>query len=104
VKSPMRRLRRAGNVRAVTDALTMIDSALLDAAFDCYIDWRDETAGVRAAYRRWVHARKEERGRAYAAYAAAVDREERASELYAAMLESCRERWRPLPQLRRPAA
>ena len=68
----------------------LIESQLLDNAFDCYVDWRDEAARVHAAYRRWDRCAERDRAGAYAAYLAAVDSEERAAQLYGAMVRSYR--------------
>ena len=60
--------------------------ALLDAAHDAYADWLEESRAVEQLYARWRGASRDERGLAYAAYAAALDREERAAEVYADMV------------------
>ena len=54
---------------------------------DLYVDWREECAEVQAAYDRWSEAQKNERAHAFAAYRAALDREERASEVYAQLVD-----------------
>jgi hypothetical protein len=43
------------------------------------VSWRSESARVRAAYARWLEAPPSDRAPAFAAYRAAVDREERAA-------------------------
>jgi hypothetical protein len=65
---------------------SLAESALLDAAVDSYVEWREESAALRAAYRRWSDASASDRTAAFAAYTAALDREARASDLYAAVL------------------
>jgi hypothetical protein len=59
---------------------------LVDAAVDAYVDWREECVSVQAAYDRWTHAPNPDARSAFVAYCAALDREERASETYAALM------------------
>ena len=59
---------------------------LVDEAMKAYIDWREECAEVWEAYERWVRARKIDDAGAFAAYHAALDREESASHAYADLL------------------
>jgi hypothetical protein len=56
---------------------------LRDQIIDLYLDWREETAAVADAYARWTGAPAGEQGRSFAAYAAALDREEAAARGYA---------------------
>jgi hypothetical protein len=56
-----------------------IHHSLIDDVMDAYIAWREESAAVEAAYERWKAAISSETARTYAAYVAALDREERAS-------------------------
>jgi hypothetical protein len=60
---------------------------LIDDAVDAYVDWREQSAAVEAAYRRWTVSERGESALAFAAYVAALDREERASSFYARILE-----------------
>jgi len=62
------------------------DRRVGDAVIDLYVDWREECSTVRLAYERWREASKEDRAGAFAAYNAALDREERASDIYAALI------------------
>jgi hypothetical protein len=55
---------------------------VIDAAMDAYLDWRQQSAGVEAAYQRWSAADSTDAALAFAAYVAALDREERASASY----------------------
>jgi len=55
----------------------------MDEAVDAYVEWREECATVRDAYERWGRAMAGDCGSAFAAYWAAVDREERAADIYA---------------------
>jgi len=57
-----------------------------DALVEFYVDWREECVSVQAAYERWDDASLEEREAAFAAYHAALDREERAGNLYAELV------------------
>ncbi|MBV9337510.1 MAG: hypothetical protein JO262_06655 [Solirubrobacterales bacterium] len=62
-------------------------SILIDAVLDGYIAWREENAAVEAAYRSWLAAAREERALAFAAYSAALDREEHAAAEYQLLIE-----------------
>jgi hypothetical protein len=63
-----------------------VDKQLVDAATEAYVSWREECAEVWGAYARWAHARKNDAAGAFAAYRAALDREESASRAYADLL------------------
>ena len=56
---------------------------LLDEAVDAYVDWREESTEVWDAYERWRRAPSVDAPFAFSAYCTAVDREERASHVYA---------------------
>jgi hypothetical protein len=56
-------------------------------AMDAYVQWRNECIAVRDAYGRWTAARGTSVSLAFQAYAAALDREEFASEQYAALIQ-----------------
>jgi hypothetical protein len=58
---------------------------IVEAAVDAYVDWREECLAVQDAYDRWTHAPIPDARWAFVAYRAALDREERASEAYAAL-------------------
>lgn len=62
------------------------DRRLGDALIDRYVDWREECVAVQLAYEGWRKASKDDRAAAFAAYSAALDREERASDAYAALI------------------
>jgi len=47
-----------------------------------YAEWRMSCASVRAAYRQWSHAPRTDAHLAYAAYTAALDREDAAARVY----------------------
>lgn len=60
--------------------------ALVDGALAAYAQWREESAAVRSAYRRWIGAGVADRPYAFADYNAALDREERAARRYARVM------------------
>jgi hypothetical protein len=66
------------------------DRRLVDEAIQAYIDWREESAGVREAFDRWAGTRGVDCWAAFWAYRAALDREECASHAYAARLARVR--------------
>jgi hypothetical protein len=55
----------------------------LDAAFDAYLDWRDQCDAVHGAYAQWKRSRDTDQAQAFSAYERALDREEFAAEIYA---------------------
>ena len=57
-----------------------------DALIDLYVDWREECAAVHSTYECWRRAPKHDTAAAFAAYSAALDREERAGNVYAALV------------------
>ena len=63
-----------------------VDKKLVDAAIEAYVGWREESAEVWDAYVRWARAPKIDAAGAFAAYRAALDREECASDAYADLL------------------
>ena len=77
----LRSFTRAGRRRAETDAVVAAYSA-----------WRRECAGVRAAYGRWKRAARRDACSAFAAYRVALDREERAADIYARLLPRAKRR------------
>jgi hypothetical protein len=60
-----------------------LDPDLVDRLIELYCDWRTSCAEVQAAYERFLDASACDRGVAFAAYRAALDREQSACELYA---------------------
>jgi hypothetical protein len=58
----------------------------VDLAVDAYVSWREECRAVRTAYLACRHARAAEAAVAFDAYEAALDREERAAEVYANLM------------------
>jgi hypothetical protein len=65
-----------------------LSGSLGDALIDLYVRWREECFAVQAAYERWREAQGPDRPAAFAAYNAALDREERASDVYAELIRS----------------
>ena len=61
-------------------------SRFRDALIDLYVEWREECAAVQSAYERWRAAPRDDGAVAFAAYRAALDREEGASNAYAALV------------------
>jgi hypothetical protein len=56
---------------------------MVDETIDAYVDWREECTHVWEAHRRWQSAAGADAALAFRAYVAALDREERASQVYA---------------------
>lgn len=75
--------RKAANMNA---ADIQIRPEQADELIALYCDWREECALVQAAYERFSGATPQDRALAFAAYAAALEREESAAALYAAQI------------------
>jgi hypothetical protein len=60
---------------------------LIDEALARYLDWRAECEALDAAYGVWSTAPQTEGALAFAAYGAAVDREERAATVYRSVID-----------------
>jgi hypothetical protein len=88
LRDVMLRLQRHFGVgaAAIDRGPSLLRTALVDAAVGSYVEWREESATVRHAYRRWTAAPRGERSLALAAYVAALDREERAADVHAHLL------------------
>lgn len=56
--------------------------AHLDALLESYVEWREECEAVETAYDRWTGSERCDRALAYAAYHAALEREEKAATVY----------------------
>ena len=65
----------------------VVRERLADEAFERYLDWRDESAAMEAAYSHWLDAPAQEKASAFTAYAAALDREECAARHYQTHVE-----------------
>jgi hypothetical protein len=61
-----------------------VDLRLTDRLLETYCSWREACVAVRVAYERFATAGAAKRSLAFAAYAAALDREEIAAREYAA--------------------
>ncbi len=68
-------------------ALAPLDG-LVDEMLTHYIDWRRDAQAVRDAYRGWCEAPADERSCRFSAYMAALEREEAAAIMYAAVTRS----------------
>jgi uncharacterized membrane protein YgcG len=85
-----------------------IRDLVIDDLMETYVDWREASAEVESAHRRWSIAPSPDTALAFAAYVAALDREELASILYAAVVRRTyfligRDRRRRLTALQRRA-
>ena len=63
-----------------------VEDLLVDRLIELYCDWRTACDEVRAAYERFCRACASDREVAFAAYAAALDREQSACEDYAGQI------------------
>jgi len=63
-----------------------VDDLLVDRLIELYCDWRTACGEVRGAYEQFRRACAADRELAFAAYAAALDREQSACEDYAAQI------------------
>jgi hypothetical protein len=59
--------------------LTKSRSRLADEIFESYVRWREASARVHTAYRRWVDSTPQESGLEFATYCVALDWEEQAA-------------------------
>jgi hypothetical protein len=59
---------------------------MVDEAMDAYVEWREECIRVWDAYDHWRSAARGDTALAHPAYVAALDREERACEVYASVI------------------
>jgi hypothetical protein len=60
---------------------------LIDEAFARYLDWLAESEAVNAAYGVWSRAPRTDAALPFAAYGAALDREERAATFYSSVID-----------------
>jgi hypothetical protein len=63
-----------------------VNRELVDEALNAYLDWQEESAEVWEAFARWDCAENGDASFAFSAYRAALDREEHASRVYAALM------------------
>jgi hypothetical protein len=69
---------------------TAVGRRAVDEVLECYLSWSEECHAVRLAYQRWVDSAQAEGRLGYAAYVAALDREDRAARIYADHMERFR--------------
>lgn len=74
------------DVAAASRVNRRIDSRLVDQAVDAYVDWREECTAVWRAYGWWRGATAVDAPLAFSAYRAAIDREECAARVSAALM------------------
>jgi hypothetical protein len=67
-----------------TELTVAADPSLSDEFLEGYISWREECLAVQGAYEAWQDADPGGRAGAFAAYRAALDREEQASLIFRA--------------------
>jgi hypothetical protein len=60
---------------------------VVDEAFARYLDWRAESDAVDPAFDVWSRASRSDGATPYAAYTAALDREERAASAYRSVID-----------------
>jgi hypothetical protein len=72
---------------------TEIRPDLVDRMIELYCDWRTACWDVRAAYDRFIEAPVSDRAVAFAAYNAALDREESSCDAYAAQVRAIQSRY-----------
>ena len=66
----------------------VVHDQIADEAFHRYLEWRDECATVEAAYRNWSNACAADVTFAFAAFTAALEREEKAASQYKVLIEA----------------
>jgi hypothetical protein len=64
-----------------------LQEQLVDEAFARYLDWLAECEAVDAAYGAWSMAPRSSRALPFAAYGAALDREQRAAGVYRSVID-----------------
>ncbi len=60
---------------------------LIDVVLSRYLDWREASAAVDAAYSTWTRVGPEDRAAAFSDYRDALDREEHAAEAYRSSID-----------------
>jgi hypothetical protein len=65
---------------------TALHQQAVDDTISAYVDWREESMGVWTAYSWWARVTPSEAADAYAAYRAALDREQAAAEVYRGLI------------------
>jgi hypothetical protein len=77
-------------LRPDRDELLRRKNALIDEAMERYVEWREECAFVEDAYATWSSAPPEAAELPFAAYGAALDREQSAASVYRRALDRLR--------------
>lgn len=88
----------------VGDMGNEIHDNTIDDVLTAYLEWLEESEEVESAYRRWSTAPSTDTAQAFAAYVAALDREDRASASYARVMRRTIVQYRiePSPDLDLP--
>jgi hypothetical protein len=71
-----------GTARVLVVLPEEVEPRLADDFVERYLCWREECAGVEIAYGRWRGVPQRDRTLAFAAYRAALDREEHAARVF----------------------
>ncbi len=61
---------------------TAVRAEVIDELVDAYVEWREECLALAGAYERWSGEADRDRRLAFAAYRAALDREQQACSVY----------------------
>jgi hypothetical protein len=64
--------------------ISKVRRELIDNLMEAYVDWREECATLAHAYEGWASCAAPDRDMTFAAYRAALDREQQASAVYSA--------------------
>jgi hypothetical protein len=75
-------MNRALSSRSAQSRVVNRSPWLEDEFVECYGRWREESTAVRLSYDRWRDSESDVESIAYAVYIAALDREERAADVY----------------------
>jgi hypothetical protein len=96
---PSRERPATGHGEAGRSPGAQIHPDLVDRLLELYCDWRVECADVQASYERFLDTPPADRAAAFAAYFAALDREQSACDSYAEQVRliqaRCRSVWAP---------
>jgi hypothetical protein len=78
--------------RAPVTSARALNPSLVEALFECYLEWKDASSEVRQAYARWRQALSGDRSYAFLAYSDALATEEHASKGYAELVAAATDR------------
>jgi hypothetical protein len=76
----------AGGLPGDAIMISSVRNRAVDEVMDAYVNWRQECIRVSEAYQRWRTAVRADAALAFHAYLAALDREERAAEVYGRLI------------------